>query len=132
MENIIEVKSATLSANKEWYNITTSNNRQYSVAANKNPKLKEVIENAQSVPYMLAGNITVKNGKTFLWDGNSEKRVESPIQQQKPQLNRTDLLIVAQCCLKSVCVLYAGQVRSFDTIIGEADKAFNWVMSKAN
>jgi len=129
METTIEVKSATLSTNKEWYNLTTTDNRRFAVAANKNPKLKNIIEHAQAVPYQLTGNITVKNGKVFLWDS------EKPAISQGPLANsyssRTDLLIVAQCCLKSVCELHAGRVDTFDAIIAEADKAFNWVLSKS-
>jgi hypothetical protein len=130
METTIQVKSATLSTNKEWYNITAADNKRFAVAANKNPKLKELIENAQAVPYQLTGNITVKNGKVFLWD--SEKPANSRQPMANSYTNRTDLLIVAQCCLKSVCELHAGRVDSFDAIIAEADKAFNWVLSKSN
>jgi hypothetical protein len=130
METTIQVKSATLSTNKEWYNITTADNRKFSVAANKNPKLKELIENAQAVPYQLTGNITVKNGKVFLWDSNQVQGERVKVKGMDGQ-TRTDLLIVAQCCLKSVCELYSGKVHSFDAIVAEADKAFNWVLSKS-
>jgi len=132
METTIQVKSASLSSNKEWYNLTTADNKRLWVEATKNPKLKEVIETAQAVPYLLNGNVTVKDGKVFLWDG-TEKPVIRPNPPDGPcraGLTKTDLLIVAQCCLKSVCELHAGRVTTFDTIKADADKAFEWVISK--
>lgn len=128
METTIQVKSATLSANREWYNIKTEDNRELSVAVNKNPRLKEVIEGAENTPYYLTGETTEKNGKMYLWDSR-----EKPVYRYtRPHLEpRDEGLIVAQSCLKSMCELYAGQADTVDDVLAEADKAYKWVMSKS-
>lgn len=129
METTVQVKSATLSNNREWYNIKTADNRELSVAVHKNPRLKEAIESAETMPYMLTGETTEKNGKLFLWDASKEKFV-GRFGRPYPE-PRNEGLIVAQSCLKSMCELYAGQVGSVDAILPEADKAYNWVMGKS-
>lgn len=133
MKQTIQVQSVTLSGNKEWYNIKSVDDKDYSIGlkdkktgADKNPGLKQAIEVAQAVPYPLTGDVADWQGKFFLNDAKPEGAGKPFIKQQNQEL------IVAQSSVKSACELNRELgVTTIEEVLKEAEKIYNWVMSKS-
>ena len=134
MKQTIQVASVTLSANKEWYNLKSVDGKEYSIGlkdkksgADKNLKLKEAIEFAQTIPYPLIADVTDWQGKLFANDpkleGEKKPFNSKPVNQE---------LIVAQSSIKAACDLFREMALvTTEDVIKEAEKIYQWCMSKS-
>lgn len=123
------IKIKSHSQKNGWFNIVTQDGKEVSVLAEKNPKLKALLEANPDGNFDLPCSFVTKGDKNYAWDAKeSTGGIGGGFRAQPPKGNESFALAYSKDI--HVALVEKGNLFNEDKCIALADKFYEWMEGK--